>query len=367
MKDVIEKIIGALQDKGRLSTKQAIAGFDGFIDSVARAVKHRNSETECELFPTIECFGSHIVSKKGMSCSIEIKPDITKFGGNMPILSNAMGSLGVKVTCVGALGFPEIHPEFKKMSANCHLRSVANPDSSTALEFDDGKIMLYQTDTSSTLDWITLKTVLGAEELLRFFQGSDLVCLVNWSEMIHSSAVWEGILSEILPLYEPLKAQTALFDLADCSNRGKEEILAALRIIGRFSDRFETVLSMNENEARLVFRALADTDEVWDIEAVGSEIYKEMNIHTVIVHTVRHAFAWDASGAVRVEGPYVEHPALSTGGGDNFNAGFCAGRLLDLDMTSCLTLGVAVSGFYVKFGHSPAVDEIIDFFFSASF
>lgn len=360
MNEKINRIIDILQDSDCLASKQATIGFDGFIDYVVRAVENRNVSSGCGFFSTIEQFGSHLISKKGMSCSIEMKGEVTKIGGNMPILANALGTLGIKVNCVGPLGFPDIHPEFKKMSSNCVLYSIANPDFTTAMEFNDGKIMLYQTEAVDSVNWDNLKTMLGLDRLIDLFQNSDIIGLVNWSEMIHSNSIWEGILHEILPHYNHNKRQIAFFDLADCSSHSNEEILHTLRLIEKFSEHFKVVLSMNENESRLVFRALNNKQNDLDLVAIGNEIRNKVKVDILVIHPVRYALAWDSSGEHRIDGLYIEKPKLSTGGGDNFNAGFCMGQLLELDVPCSLILANVVSGFYVKYGHSPSFYEVIE-------
>jgi hypothetical protein len=50
-----------------------------------------------------------------------------------------------------------------------------------------------------------------------------------------------------------------------------------------------------------------------------------------------------------------------TGGGDNFNAGYCFARLNGFDLFESLMVANAVSGYYVKFGNSPDVDNFIGF------
>ena len=62
-----------------------------------------------------------------------------------------------------------------------------------------------------------------------------------------------------------------------------------------------------------------------------------------------------------VEGPYTSNPRLTTGAGDNFNAGFCLGQLLGLAPQQCLVTGTGTSGFYVRNMRSPRFSELMDF------
>ena len=60
-------------------------------------------------------------------------------------------------------------------------------------------------------------------------------------------------------------------------------------------------------------------------------------------------------------GYYTRIPKISTGGGDNFNAGLCFGLLQGFSLRESLRLGNAVSGYYVRTGESPQLGELLDF------
>ena len=60
-------------------------------------------------------------------------------------------------------------------------------------------------------------------------------------------------------------------------------------------------------------------------------------------------------------GPYEPNPKLTTGAGDNFNAGFCFGQVLGLSTQLSLVLGTATSGYYVRNAKSPTLKDIITF------
>jgi fructose-1-phosphate kinase PfkB-like protein len=58
---------------------------------------------------------------------------------------------------------------------------------------------------------------------------------------------------------------------------------------------------------------------------------------------------------------FCSEPRILTGGGDNFNAGFCLALLNDLNLFQSLIMANAVSGYYVKTGISPDVHNLIKF------
>lgn len=54
-------------------------------------------------------------------------------------------------------------------------------------------------------------------------------------------------------------------------------------------------------------------------------------------------------------------PKLTTGAGDNFNAGFVLGLMLGLSPDQALLTGMSTSGFYVRNAGSPKFEELIQF------
>ena len=61
------------------------------------------------------------------------------------------------------------------------------------------------------------------------------------------------------------------------------------------------------------------------------------------------------------QGPYCECPKLTTGAGDNFNAGFVFGMIAGFPMAQTLLMGMATSGYYVRNATSPNLQELIGF------
>lgn len=362
MKQKLQNVIDYIgNNAGLLGDKQVTAGFDGFVDYVVRAIKNVNDENSCTFFQNIGEFGSYIVSKQGKSCIVELEEQVVKIGGNMPILANALGNLGVKVNCIGAMGYPEIEPVFKGMSSNCTLYSVSEPGYCTALEFNDGKIMLAKTHTINSMTWDNIKDIVGLDKLIHFFTCSNLIGMFNWSELYNSSSIWEGILQEVLPHHTFNSQEIVYFDLSDGSKRDKVHVSQALSLIEKFAGYYKVILSLNENETRLVFDAVHTGRDCSNIEDMGERIYSVLRIDTMIIHSTKYSVAWDRDGKYRVDNLYIEFPRLSTGGGDNFNAGVCMAQLMDLDMASSLILANAMAGFYVKHGYSAGQSQLIGF------
>lgn len=361
VKKKIENVIGILNNAILLKNQEVTVGFDGFVDSVVRVIRSVDDKNSHTYFQSISEFGEYIIEKKDKSCSIELEELVVKIGGNMPILANALGNLGAKVNCIGAMGFPEIHNAFRDISSNCVLYSIARPGYCTALEFRDGKVMLGNNNGINSMTWQGIKELIGLERLIHLYSNSRIVGLFNWSEINPSTSIWEGIINDILPKHKPNKGQIIFFDLSDCSKRDQSYILYALKLIEKFNEHFSVILSLNENETGCIFNALNTENKSDDPEYMGEIIYDFLNIDTLIVHPVRFSFAWDRKGKYRVDNLYIAQPKLSTGGGDNFNAGFCLAKLIGADMASSLIIANAVSGFYIKNGYSANKNELIEF------
>ena len=348
--------------KATLQTKKVTAGFDGFIDTIVRIIKKKKENGAVNLFKTKKEFGKYILDKGENSFSLELEERSSRIGGNMPIMANGLATLGAKVNCIGTLGYPHAHPIFNKLHPNCQLFSFAEPGYSTAYEFNDGKILLAQMGELNHLKWEQVKNILGLETIISLFQESELLCLVNWSEIAMSTDIWRGVLQEVIPKYAiASKKQIVFFDLADCSKRSEESINEVLETIKEYANYSRVALGLNKNEAMEIFKVLFGKTPKKELLDIGKKIFEKAGINTLLLHSSREANAIQSSGVHSVKSFFIEDPAISTGAGDNFNAGFCAGQLLDLPLESSLVLAHATSGSFVQSARSPQISEVVDF------
>ena len=93
----------------------------------------------------------------------------------------------------------------------------------------------------------------------------------------------------------------------------------------------------------------------------ATAIRERLGIDTCVVHPTQFAAACDKDGACVASGPFTPQPRISTGAGDHFNAGFCAGRMGGLSLQQSLQTGVATSGYYVRHAQSPSRAQLIEF------
>lgn len=359
----IKKVIAQLEEHAEeLKYKQVTSGFDGFIDYSVHAVKSRNSQEEYSRFQTINEIASYLATKAGKSGTIEIVDNFTKIGGNMPIMSLALTKLGVPITCIGTMGCPELDENFAEMKKNnCRIISIGNPGRTIALEFDDGKIMLAKLDVLQKVNWKTIQEYVSLDERRELFKNCDMLALLNWSEMENATEIWEGILTEVYQKGCTERRGDVFFDMADCSKRSSRDIRKILSVIRQFNTYRHAVLGLNENEACVIYQALFPGSCPQDVGIIGKRLYEYLNIDTLIIHPVSCSMAWDQTGCYFVKNLHIRHPKLSTGGGDNFNSGFAIARMLGLDLESSLIAANGVSAFFIKYGYSPEMEELLMF------
>lgn len=135
-------------------------------------------------------------------------------------------------------------------------------------------------------------------------------------------------------------------------------------MIAQFKNYFQVILGTNEKEGFEIADVLGikqpDNSKA-SILRMAQEIRRTLDIHNVVVHPIQYAVAASADDVQLVDGPWEPKPLISTGAGDHFNAGFCLGRLLGLDLEQSLLTGVTASGFYVRTAQSPAIPDLIKF------
>ncbi|MBK0378654.1 PfkB family carbohydrate kinase [Mucilaginibacter segetis] len=341
-----------------LAKKKIVAGFDGFVDSIVKVVNHKTTDGTTVYFNTIKEFGDYISNKSGSGFSLESEELMQKLGGNMPIMANAMAQMGGNINCVGAFGVPSISAAFAQMHKNCKLYSFTNPGFTNAMEFTDGKLMLAQMTDLNHADWETIKNAIGIETLSEIFSSADLVCLVNWSELDYSNNIWQGLLTDVFTGHTVHPAKQFFFDLSDCSKRQSAAITTALKLIEDFGNYGKVTLSLNRNEANILYNNLFGDSRDNNIQEIGDKLFNRLKINTLIIHNSKLSLAWDEKGCYTDVPEFIAEPKISTGAGDNFNAGFCIGQLAGLNTELSLAMANLTSNCYIKTGNSPDISMI---------
>lgn len=340
-------------------SSNVLIGFDGFIDEIIHLVDTRTSTDAYTPIPTIEEFGKRILAASGLSCNIEMVPQQIKLGGNGPIMANNLVEQGFPVTYCGAIGADNtVNPVFADFAERCkQVVTLSEPGHTDAVEFNDGKVMLGKMHTLPQVNWASFADSMSAEELKGLFESVELVGCVNWTMLPEMNSILKGI-GETLSGSE--QHPTLFIDLTDPCKRSAEDIAEVLEILSSLQGQMDVVLGLNENESCQVANVLFG-HEGDDLTVRAREIRKRLGLSQVVIHPTRSAAVATAEGEWFVEGPYTPTPKLTTGAGDNFNAGYCNGLLSGLSPEECLVSGVCSSGFYVRNCRSATREEMIGF------
>jgi len=366
-KNQIDGLLLELESKNP-NNEKVLIGLDGFVDKIVHVVGKRRSATEFDRINTIKEFGERIVKAAGLSTNFEMVVLQEKLGGNGPILSNAFLTYGLGLTYIGALGYPQIDNVFQHMNEKGKVYSIASPGTTDALEFDDGKLMIGKLDSLNDVNWENIKKIIGIPKLTELINDASLFGLENWTMLPHMSNIWRGIIEEVLPSIDNSEGKRFMFfDLADPEKRTNEDIIEALQLIEKFNMHFNVILGLNLKEAVEIAEVLGiqkykegDTDKI-NLKILTEQISKELKIYCLVIHPTIEATAVTREKYYHVDGPFTANPILTTGAGDNFNAGFCLGQILMLTPEQSLILGVATSGYYVRNAKSPSFQDLKDF------
>lgn len=338
----------------------AFVGLDGFVDEILHAVDKRENAEVFQRLPTIAKLAERLAAAAGKSTNLELVCQMKKLGGNGPIMANALAGFGLKVTYLGLLGYPTIHPVFEEFAKRAEVYSIADPGTTDALEFEDGKVMIGKHISLKEMTWKNIQERMGREKFREKFCGADLVGFVNWTMLPYMSDFWDAILKEVCPNMKG-RRRVLFFDLADPEKRTREDILRALHLIEQFEAHFNVILGLNEKEAHevgAVFGLRPKSAGADSLAEFSAQIASKLKIGTLVVHPVTYALAV-SGGKVDVSGgPFVATPLITTGAGDHFNSGFCLGKLLGLDNAMSVLAGVTTSGYYVRTGKSPSIPQL---------
>ncbi len=352
-----QRLLAGASTAGRMT---AFVGLDGFVDEILHVVDKRDSADSFQRLATISQLAGRVAAAAGKSTNIEIVNRVTKLGGNGPIMANALASFGLKVTYLGNLGWPNLHPVFADFAKRADVHSIAEPGHTDALEFDDGKVMIGKISSLNDVNWANIQSRFGQDKFAAQFTGADLVGFVNWTMLTHMGEIWEATLREVCPAIKG-KRRVMFFDLADPEKRKPDDIRQALKTIVQFEKYFDVVLGLNEKEAYEIgdVLGLPTTGKSPDaLSALALEINRRVPVNTLVIHPVSYALAAGNGVVSLVEGPFTPKPLITTGAGDHFNSGFCLGKLLGLDNTQSVLTGVATSGHYVRTAQSPGIPDL---------
>src|SRR4051812_43041839 len=176
-----------------VSGTRALVGLDGFVDEIIAVVDKRHVDGRFEPVRTIAAMAEKIRAAAGESSNYELIVKQRKLGGNGPIMANALACLGLDVTYIGNLGYPDLHPVFREFAGRARVISIADPGHTDALEFEDGKLMLGKHESLHEVNLENLLARVGRDELHGLVRGATLIGMVNWTMLPRMGEIWEHL------------------------------------------------------------------------------------------------------------------------------------------------------------------------------
>ncbi len=354
-KDIILSSLEAL--KKHQPQQELILGFDGFVDQIIHLVDERQNAENYTRLNNMTDYASRVERASGKSCNIEMKLIETKLGGNAPIMANALLSQGYGINYFGALGKDNIDPIFNDFVSQCKkVVSIANPAVTEALEFHDGKIMMGRLEPLDDINWENLLSKISIDDLEALLNKSSLIGCVNWTMMPYMNSIYEGLTKHLAKTDE---RKLVFIDLVDPRKRTSEDLNNALTLLSKMQEHADVILGLNEDESIQVAELIGvNTSELGDR---AGAILNKLNLKYVVIHPTKGACIATETDSFYHDGPYTPTPKLTTGAGDNFNAGFCNALLSGLNPEQAIITGVCTSGYYVRNCRSPMREELIGF------
>ena len=359
----LAKRVGAKLKAAKPESIRGVVGFDGFVDEIIAVVDKRYSTINYDRIATITDFAARAAQAAGKSANLELVVKKQKLGGNGPIMANALAAIGFRLTYIGNLGYPQVHPVFQELAGRVEVLSLGEPCHTDALEFDDGKLMLGKLGPIGEISWELLLERVGQNRLVKLLSEAQLLGMVNWTMIPCMNDIWEQMIRYIFPNL-PAGRRSLFVDLADPEKRTREDVAAGLKLLTAMVKHLDVILGLNLKEAQQVAEVLhirLPVDLEQHLGQLASDIRKALGVHTVVIHPRGGAAAATEQQNASFSGPFIQQPLISTGAGDHFNAGFTAGRLLGFDLDESLCLGTATSGYYVRHAKSPMQADLADF------
>jgi len=337
-----------------------LLGCDGFVDETYEIVEERKSQSEYTTIPKLRAFGELLVERADGGVGVELVWKRRCEGGCGINTGRIAACLGIKPILPGLYGEPEIDPAFVQFKDNCELLSLGNPALTIALEFPDGKILMSDLQTVSSLTWTDIRTRLGEEKLRSICNGLDILGLGYWSLTADFDNIFLGFMEQCAGDNPPRRM---FFDFADIKKKSNEAFKKSLELIKNHNARIPATFSLNEHEVFELYSRIGMDRPPLEPSAIAETLKiarEKIGFDELVVHTPEFAAASSAKEgeATAIQERQTRIVRLA-GAGDSFNGGYLCACLGNLKLKQRLVMANAATAFFVTHGTGPNREELI--------
>ncbi|WP_435066557.1 carbohydrate kinase family protein [Haloplanus sp. C73] len=266
----------------------------------------------------------------------------TDAGGQSVNAARQAAALGDDVTLVGHLDHPIFDFDFEtvSMGAPAHVRVHL---------FDADDVMFVEESADlETWSFATLEGALG--ERIDAFLERDALCCTNWASVPGLDAALGDIAAR------RLDGGVFCLDPGTISDTQASEMLDTVARL----DTYETVVSVNADEAKRLAAAVGHADDDPAAPAVLDAVRSAASATGVVVHDVDAATAVTPDGRMSVPTLDTERTLTETGAGDRFSAGLARSLAAGWDWDLALAMGNACAAYYVSGQGTGSVSDLHD-------
>jgi len=293
----------------------------------------------------------------GNSCSIEwIKKD-ARAGGHTSHLGRAFYQLGFEPTLIGTYGKPP-KSIFTEELDDCTLCSLGDPSHTDAVEFKDGKLMLNDMRSLTSVNWDLVCEQISVKTLAEKIDGPATLSTGYWATMPFLPSIWHGLTNQMWPLLND-PPRLIFIHPADIRRLSKDRLRVGIESLSTLNDTVPVTISANRAETKAFASLGGKTGSGMREQALTAK--EILDVNQFVTHTSDRALLIEDDQISKVKTPVVEEPTLTTSAGDQFNVGFLLGQILAVDGPPSLVLGNALANWFVRYGTPPTYDELVDF------
>lgn len=209
-------------------------------------------------------------------------------------------------------------------------------------------------DSTTDSAVIYLQNLRVIKELQRLFQNCRTVAFDDWVTVIDAAELWSELLTVVLLPLER-KDFEFIFYLGNPSGKLSFQVDEALKTISDFSANGQVTLALDESEAGSVWRMLNGVPEATagesptqgDLKKKYLSIFNTIGVARLLIYSTNSAILLSGADQFVFSRKTVKtNTEIASDARHNFVEGYSIGLLLNLDVISCVALGLIVFGTY---------------------